>query len=368
MEFANIQVTGKEQILGGLILLRKEIGFMTQQEVVAKLEHQGLLEQYGKLRDYERRLFLKFCTGQSMTLLTYDSIFKFIFQSDGSYQRLEHFLSAMLGFEVQVEEVLPLEGSRVVRNGGVLYLDIIAKTRDNRIINVEMQKYPYHFCGERESCYLADMIMRQYNQRVSEAKKADRDFRYKDMRPVYMIILLENSYYDFQRMKDCWRHDGKVCFNTGIQLNYLPFITYITLDNFRNIEHNIDTEQKKWVYLFSADTPQQVSSAAAMSEEFFEIVRDVARFCMDVGEVFGMFSEALRIMDQNEEELMYAEAMEELSQTKEKLDRTESRLSDTESRLVLTQKICRLAMQGKNVTEIAEQCQITVEEVEQLLG
>ena len=241
----------------------------------------------------------------------------------------------------------------------MLYLDVLAKTKDGSLINVEMQKYPYKFSGERESCYQADMIMRQYNLRINEAKQEGRKFQYGDMRPVYTIILLEKSYYGFLRMNDKWKHTGEIRFDTGIKLNYLPHIIYITLDNFRNIEENIDTEQKRWVYLFSADTPERISSAAAMSEEFFGIIRDTAAFCRDVGEVFAMFSEALREMDKNMEELMYAEAMEELSETR-------ARLSETEEKLFLMQKVCRLAMQGKSVVEIAEECQISEEEVEKL--
>ena len=353
--------------------MREPISFMTEQELCNELERQNLFEQYLKMRQYERSLFTEFCTGQSMTLLTYDSIFKFIFQSDGNYQRLEHFLTAVLGFEVQVEKMLPLEGTKMIRSGSVLYLDVLAKTKDGSLINVEMQKYPYKFSGERESCYQADMIMRQYNLRINEAKQEGRKFQYGDMRPVYTIILLEKSYYGFLRMNDKWKHTGEIRFDTGIKLNYLPHIIYITLDNFRNIGENIDTEQKRWVYLFSADTPERISRAAAMSEEFFGIIRDTAAFCRDVGEVFAMFSEALREMDKNMEELMYAEAMEELSETRArlsetegKLSETEGKLSETEGKLFLMQKVCRLAMQGKSVTEIAEECQISKEEVDRL--
>lgn len=74
-----------------------------------------------------------------------------------------------------------------------------------------------------------------------------------------------------------------------------------------------------------------------------------------------MFSEALRIMDRNEEELMYAEAMEKLSDTEEKL-------SEAEEKVSLIQKICKLAMQGQAIEEIAEQCQMSKEEVEYILN
>lgn len=360
--------------------MNRDIAFMTEQELCETLVAQGLFENYLKLREYERRLFTEFCTGQSLTLLTYDQIFKYVFNSDGSNRRLEHFLTAVLGFEVHIEQVLPLESPKLVEGGSVLCLDVLAKTEDGSCINVEMQKFPYKFCGERESCYQSDMIMRQYNLRKQEAKADRRKFDYKEMRPVYSIILLEKSYYEFLKSQDQWKHVGKMQFDTGIQLNFLENVIYIALDKFRNLEENIfdtnnqndecvvgDTELKKWMYLFSADTPERISKAAAMSEEFFDIICDVAGFCMDVGEVLNMFSEALRIMDKNTQELMYAEAMEELTEAREELAEAKEELTETKAALSRIREICSLVIQGMTLTEIAEKYQITEDEVEELL-
>lgn len=95
---------------------------------------------------------------------------------------------------------------------------------------------------------------------------------------------------------------------------------------------------------------------------------------MNVGEVFDMFSEALRIMDKNTQELMYVEAMEELTEVKgelteakEKLTETEGKLEKAETELDLVKRIYALLMSGKTLQEVAVQFQMDEERVKELL-
>ena len=126
-----------------------------------------------------------------------------------------------------------------------------------------------------------------------------------------------------------WKHTGKITFDTGLSLNYLENVTYIVLDNFRKIEDNIDTELKKWIYLLSADTPERIIEAASISDEFYEIISDVAQFCCKIDEVMNMFSKALREMDRNTELLMWDEMTNELEQLKNELRDTKAEQENT---------------------------------------
>ena len=64
-------------------------------------------------------------------------------------------------------------------------------------INVEMQKHGYDFTGERSTCYMSDLVMRQYNKVKSEKGKS---FTFKDMKPVINLIAtypeFEEYYHD----------------------------------------------------------------------------------------------------------------------------------------------------------------------------
>ena len=101
-----------------------------------------------------------------------------------------------------------------------------------------------------------------------------------------------------------------------------------------------------------------------------------------------MFSEALRIMDKNTQELMYAEAMEELTEVREKLTGTtekltvakekltetegklteaEGKLTETEEELILIKKIYGLLMSGKTMEEAAVLLDLELDRVKELL-
>ena len=74
--------------------------------------------------------------------------------------------------------------------------------------------------------------------------------------------------------------------------------------------------------------------------KFIELYRDIAEFRKSPGEVIGMFSEALRIMDRNTTKYMiedmkrqYDDAKARLDDTKNQLDDTKSQLDDTKNQL-----------------------------------
>lgn len=320
--------------------LKNKIKFQTEEQVVKMLKEQSLYGKYERMNRRGKQLFMNFCTGKSLEALTYDAIFKRIFQYEKHPKRLEHFLSAILGFPVQVMKVLPVESEKMLEAGSVLIMDIVVKAVDGSIVNVEMQKSAYKFTGKRDSCYLSDLLIRQYNELKAKSREENSIFTYESMQPVYSIIILEKSYKNMLDFGDVWEHTGKMTLDSGLEMNYLQNVKYILLDIYKKVDNNIDTEKKKWVYLLSANTPEEVLKAASLSEEMFEIIVEVSQFVMDVGEVMNMFSEALYMLDRNTEKLMYDEAIEnldkvtaELDQKKEELDRTSAELNKTNAEL-----------------------------------
>lgn len=67
-------------------------------------------------------------------------------------------------------------------------MDILVKMDDGSIANVEIQKIPYAFPGERMSCYSSDLLLRQYS-RVKREK--GRDFTYKGMKKYILLSFLK---------------------------------------------------------------------------------------------------------------------------------------------------------------------------------
>lgn len=295
---------------------KRQVRFLSESEIIQKLENEGEYERYRTMGAKEQKFFMDFCTGKSMKALTYDAIFKRIFNYDRHPRRLEEFLSEFLGFSVKIIKVLPVESERMVEAGSVLIMDIVVQAQDGSLINVEMQKCPYKFAGERDSCYLSNLVIRQYNDIKKRAKEQGKIFNYREMKPVYSIIIVENSYGDMLNHRATWEHVGSMRFEDDLKMNFLENIHYIRLDNFRKIVQNVSTKKEQWIYLLSANTPERVLKAAAFSDEMFEIVSDIAAFVRDISEVVNMFSDVLQMMDRNTEKLMYDELMEDLEKTK----------------------------------------------------
>jgi predicted transposase/invertase (TIGR01784 family) len=292
-----------------------DIQFQTEKEVIEKLQTSSVYKEFENLNKLRRQEFLNFCTGKNMTALTYDKIFKKIFNFEQHPDRLKHFLSAVLGFEVEVLQILPVESEQMNEYGSVLVMDILVKTIDGTIINVEMQRIPYTFNGKRVSCYLSDLVMRQYNQ-VKAMVKEDPTltFTYEMMKPVYCLIFFDKSSAKMKELPHSWEDVGQLQFDSGLKEEFLEHIHYIELDKFRENVQTISNEKERWVSLLSADTPEKVQEVAASSVEMFEIIAEVAEYTMDAGEVMNMYSEALRILDRNTEKYMMDEAMKQLEE------------------------------------------------------
>jgi len=73
---------------------------------------------------------------------------------------LSKFLSDLLDQMVKVVRILPTEQT-ALDGSMLLIMDILVELEDGSLANVEVQKIPYRFPGERMSCYSADLLLRQ---------------------------------------------------------------------------------------------------------------------------------------------------------------------------------------------------------------
>ena len=74
--------------------------------------------------------------------------------------------------------------------GAFVIMDVVVQLADGRYLNVEMQKIGYRFPAERTDCYLADLVMRQYNDLKREK---GRNFDFRDLSKVMSIVIMEQS-------------------------------------------------------------------------------------------------------------------------------------------------------------------------------
>ena len=261
----------------------------------------------------EQEAFLGFCMGERGLKVTYDPFFKHIFNPESHPDRLNRLLSCILGQEVTVRKVLPLERRRISENSSLIIMDILVQLADGCLVNVEMQRVGYEFPVERSFCYGSDLLVRQYDVAREDQGK---DFSYHSIKPVYVIVLMEESPHIFHRLPGKYIHRSSFSFDTGLKMNPLSNFIYISLDIFRRMKHNNLTELEAWLYFLGSDDPADILRIVRSYPIFQKLYQDIVDFRFQPKELISMYSEALRIMDQNTVNYMIDELKAELSAQK----------------------------------------------------
>ncbi len=273
----------------GSVITRKEALARIRTDADAYLSFSGFPKE-------EQEKILDFIQGNRGLPILYDSFFKKIINPETHPERLEQFLSALLEQPVRIRSVLPVEGTKLSDGGSLVIMDILTELSDGTIVDIEMQKIGYAFPGERSSCYLSDFIMRQYNRVRSERRHL---FSFRDLKPVWLIVLMENSSREFHAAAPHYIHRSSLVFDSGIKIRSLEHIVYIALDTFHEIVQNVDKELDAWLTFLSSDRPADIVRLVKAYPQFAECYQDIVDFRRHPKELIGMYSEALAIMDRN---------------------------------------------------------------------
>ena len=177
--------------------------------------------------------------------------------------------------------------------------------------------------------------MRQYERVKSE--KGDK-FAYSDLKNVYTIIFMEESSKEFKDCPDDYIHRGNVTFDTGLKMKMLQEYYYLPIDIFRSIMDNISdkgtlSELEAWIYFIGSDRPEDMERVICAYPKFAKMYEEINRFRMEPKEAVGMFSEALRIMDENTVKLMIEQQKEEIKAQAEIIQQKDVELRDKEAEL-----------------------------------
>ena len=215
--------------------------------------------------------------------------------------------------------------------------DIVVELEDGSIANVEVQKIGYAFTGERASCYSADLLLRQY-KRVRDERK--EQFNYKDICPVYTIVFLESSPSDFKKFKDNFLHTFSAVSDTGLKLNMLQNIIFIPIDIFLEKLHNknrIDSEFEAWLTFLGCDEPEYIIKLIEEYPYFKPLYNDLYNMCLNIERVLNMFSEELKILDQNTVKYMIDELQEQLDSANETIAEKDATIADKDATIAQLQ-------------------------------
>ena len=311
--------------------------------------------QFNTLTSDLKNRLVNFMSGKTTLPLTYDPIFKKIFNPDIYPERLSSFISSIIGVPVTVKCVLSNE-EHLLHGTALLIMDILVELHDGSIANVEIQKMSFYFPGERMSCYSADLLLRQYSRVKGQADNDNKTFSYSSLKNVYTIIIFEDSPSVMRSddLREHFVHFGETRFDSEIDIKLLQKYYLIPLDVFkkyyyseRKHEH---TTLNGWLSLLSIDNIDELQSMINEYPWVEPIYRDMARYLENPEEVLNMFSEALRILDQNTIQFMIDDMKKQIVE------------KDAE----IAEQVNTIAEQGNTIAEqgntIAEQEKIIAEQ------
>jgi hypothetical protein len=290
-----------------------------REDILADIRKSWKLSQtYAGWEEKQRQEFLDICTGVKGVKMTYDPFFKEVMNPEYAPERLSDFLSVVLGQEVKVLNILPNDSVRITAESTLLITDIVVELVDSSVANVEMQKIGYAFPGERAACYSADLLLRQYKRVKGNKEKMN----YRDIKPVYTIILFEKSPKEFKEFKDIYLHRVTPQSDTGLKLNLLQNYLFIPLDIFyENMQNEpITSKIEAWLTFFSSEKPEDVLKLIEAYPEFKPMYEEVYALCENTEKVIEMFSEELYELDKNTVKFMMDEMQEEIDGLKEQND------------------------------------------------
>ena len=314
---------------------------------------------FWKLNQECRERFLEFLQGTKTLPVTYDPFFKAVFHPDVHPERLSSFISSLLGIQVKVKAILPSE-DRLSDGDSLLIMDVLVELEDGSLTNVEIQKVPYAFPEGRMSCYSSDLVMRQYARARGERGK---QFIYRDMKKVYTIIIFEKSTQVFHQIPQSYIHRGKTKFDTGLELSLLQEYCLVCLDVFREFPYAKDkNEQTAWLSFLLTETVEEAEKLVNEYPWLEEIYRELAMLRRKPEEVLGMFSDALKIMDQNTVKYMIDEQQQIMDEQRQILDEQQQKMD--EQRQILDEQQQKMNEQQQ---ELGEKQKIIDEQQEALI-
>lgn len=290
--------------------------FPSQEKVESYLSsHPSAWKIYSELSADLKQELIDFCTGKHGLKVTYDPVFRRIFNPSLCHSRLEALLSAILAHPLRIIKVIPREGMQLNEQTSFVVIDVLIQLDDGSFANVEMQKIGYNFPLARADCYASDIIMRQYSQARQEQGKT---FSFQNLHKVYCIILMEKSPQEFRSVKNKYIHRRTSSFDTNIYQNSsgLHEDIFICLDSFHSIVHNItkdSTDLEAWLTFLSATDTETITSLIDAFPCFAAIYQEITDFVKNPEELMNMLSEALYIMDKNMERMMVTELQDEVN-------------------------------------------------------
>ena len=279
----------------------------TREQVLDDIQSNILLNtKFRSLSEERQTEFIDICTGERGVKILYNSYFKTVMDPKKYPERVKSLLECILVKEIVSYEVLESSSFSLGDEKSLVIMDIVVEHIDGTIINLEIQKIGYDFPSERAACYASDLTIRQYVHAKNFAAELPPEnpghrFSYRSIRPVYTIVLIEQSTAIFSKFPDTYIHRFSQMSDSGLSMNLLHHYIFIPLDIFKKTHQNGDVSTKldAWLMFLSTDEPNKIMRLVDKFPEFLALYRHIYEICANTEDIMGIFSEALAEMDRN---------------------------------------------------------------------
>ena len=130
----------------------------------------------------------------------------------------------------------------------------------------------------------------------------------------------------------------------------------VPLDIFLKIPHNEISKLEAWLYFIASDKMADIKKVCDAYPEFFELYSEVFKFRYNPRELVGMFSEALKILDQDTVQYMIDDMRKEIDSQKEELEAKDKKLESQQEELESKDKV--LKSQADEIESLKEKIAI----------
>ena len=164
-----------------------------------------------------------------------------------------------------------------------------------------------------------------------------KGFTYNDLKKVYTIIIFENSPAELKKdyVKDAYIHFGHTTFDSGIHMDLLQDFYLISLDVFQKSYYSKSIKDRNelngWLALLSTDNVCKLDELVSDYPYLESIIADMASYLDKPEEVIGMFSDALRILDENTARYMIELKDEEIAEKDKLLAEKDDQLAEKDA-------------------------------------
>ena len=226
-------------------------------------------------------------------------------------------------------------------------------------------------------------MTRQYAKVKSEKGNY---FTYKDLNKVITIVIYENSpsICKYKNLKGEYMHKGRMKFDTGLDMEMYQECYIIALDEFKKSEYYLSNDKRNnkrtdvnaWLSLLVTDDIENIDKNIEKYPWLEEIYIEMAEYLVKPEEVFDMYSEALRILDENTVKYMVDELKDENKELKGKNTQLEGENTELKGKNVeLNDKIIdfqkKQLQQDKKEKEVIKnmyKANLTIEQIAEITG